>query len=157
MSTLKPAAENSLCQLSSLSKSSDVSVLLSCFSRRFFPQDVFQICRFMIFVSTVKTIALSKLSYQRRCRLDLYDQNPKISLLLSGLDLRQIKFLTERFILQAIHSDKIEKPPNKVQKSTTTRTEIQGGLTQQVVYYFTKFQLADTQFPSAVTLEMKSK
>ena len=36
MSTLKLAAENSLCQLSSLSKSSDVSVLFSCFSRRFF-------------------------------------------------------------------------------------------------------------------------
>ena len=65
MSTLKPAAENSLCQLSSLSKSSDVSVLFSCFSRRFFPQDVFQICRFIFFFSTVKTIALSKLSYQR--------------------------------------------------------------------------------------------
>ena len=36
MSTLKPAAENSLCQLSSLSKSSDVSVLFCCFSWRFF-------------------------------------------------------------------------------------------------------------------------
>ena len=84
----------------------------------------------MIFFSTVKTIALSKLSYQRpggRRRLDLHDQNPKISLLLSGLGLRQVKFPTERLILQAIHSDKIEKPPNKVQKYTTTRTEIQGG------------------------------
>ena len=36
MSTLKPAAENSLCQLSSLSKSSDVSVLFFCFSWSFF-------------------------------------------------------------------------------------------------------------------------
>ena len=93
MSTLKPVAENSLCQLFSLSKSSDVSVLFSCFSRRFFPQDVFQICRFMISFSTVKTIALSKLSYQRRRRLDLHDQNPKISLLLSGLGLRKSNFL----------------------------------------------------------------
>ena len=78
MSTLKPAAENSLCRLSSLSKSSDVSVFFSCFTRRFFPQDIFQICRFMIFFSTAKTIALSKLSYQRRRRLELHDKNPKI-------------------------------------------------------------------------------
>ena len=55
MSTLKPAAENSFCQLSSLSKSSDISVLFSCFSKIFFPQDIFQLCRFTIFFSTVKT------------------------------------------------------------------------------------------------------
>ena len=51
-------------------------------------------------------------------------------LLLSGLGLRQVEFPTERSILHAIYSDKIEKPPNKVQKSTTIRlsTEIQDGL-----------------------------
>lgn len=70
--------------------------------------------------------------YQRRSHLDLYDQNLKISLLLSGLSLLLgPNSLQNASFYKKSHSNN-EKPPNKAQKSTTLTNQtkkIQGDST----------------------------
>ena len=117
MPTLKPAADSSLCQLSSWSKSTDVTDFFCCFW-----SFLLEIVRFMFSFPHQ-----DRPHYQRRHRLDLHHQNSKISFILSGLGLRQgPNFIQNASFYKKLQSNKNENAPNKAQKSTalTNQTDL---------------------------------
>ena len=134
----------------SWSKSLDFSALFCCFSWSF----LYRISFKFIFPPDLLFLCQGRSRYQRCNRpLDLHDQDPKISLLLLGLDFRQgPNSLQNASFYKKLKSKRNEKTPNKSTKihkvkKTKLKTKQRAALNVWIpssclLFYQVNFQIA---------------